>query len=689
MSSSFNEEESEVFSASFAMNDIEIKVGILAGQYSCEYQGASGTLYSGSKALYFVGSYFLFDKKLLLPWEIVRQVVKLDHGVLIETAKKGEDPRQYSFLAMHQPGRIWPLLIELHNDAILDRPCLPSRARVDSMEPLLKRRNSDPLQQHQSRPLLDESDFEVEDRAWLDSSKENLFGDGKGQQKKKSNEAPLQSFMEKVAKSSSSLSTLPSPVLGLTLQEVDDKLGELRCSAIPCTYDTVRGHLYAGRKSLYFHGKKYFWDIRKIFVPFHTVKQVKLFHLSPEETKDKSAGIVVMDQFEKSFHFSDMENADKVWAEILEIHNENLKRSRPSLCRGIDNSRHGSLKRMNSDPDLAASRATPEKGRALISPGKFAPELPLQQRDLAHQDTDPSSNQSTKARSTIATAKSQSFDCKAEWNKAVERKKDYPNLVVENLQLPCSMEEFVGHFFADDASYSIPRFLESRGDTSLEASAWVSASPAADHHRTRVVHYKHPVNAPLAPPQAGARKEQTLVRYGDLGLCLESRTIVDVVPMADCFYVDDRIRVQPDGPKSVVINMEFEITFVKSTLFKSIISKTTRSEFTDLFRAMGKYMTEALGGGSPSPVAMARESLRGGATEEVSSVSGTHDAVVKLLQSIHRMITILVLLLQMYLLYELKSMKSLVESQNASSNSCTLDAEFLAQFEKSVKEDAL
>ena len=49
-------------------NDIEAIAGVLAGQYSCAYEGVNGVLYAGSKALYFVGTYFLFEKKIKLPW---------------------------------------------------------------------------------------------------------------------------------------------------------------------------------------------------------------------------------------------------------------------------------------------------------------------------------------------------------------------------------------------------------------------------------------------------------------------------------------------------------------------------------------------------------------------------------------------------------------------------------------------
>lgn len=62
-------------------NDIESVAGYISGEYPCTYMGVNGTLYAGSTALYFLGTFFLFDKKLRLPWEDVLQVQKIDQGI--------------------------------------------------------------------------------------------------------------------------------------------------------------------------------------------------------------------------------------------------------------------------------------------------------------------------------------------------------------------------------------------------------------------------------------------------------------------------------------------------------------------------------------------------------------------------------------------------------------------------------
>jgi VAD1 Analog of StAR-related lipid transfer domain len=175
-----------------------------------------------------------------------------------------------------------------------------------------------------------------------------------------------------------------------------------------------------------------------------------------------------------------------------------------------------------------------------------------------------------------------------EWT-AVSQKTAYSNLIVKDHVLKCNLNKYFELFWANDAQYSVAKFLERRGDSNLRESTWKDAGM----NKTRVVSYSHPVNAPLAPPMAGARKEQSFQRYGNYGLLIETRTFVDDVPLADCFFVADRIRVQPQGDDSVSVVMDFEITFVKSTMFKSIISRTTSSEFTNYLLDMANFMTQA------------------------------------------------------------------------------------------------
>lgn len=161
------------------------------------------------------------------------------------------------------------------------------------------------------------------------------------------------------------------------------------------------------------------------------------------------------------------------------------------------------------------------------------------------------------------------------------------HVVVTNVEIPCSLQDFDELFLRDNAKHSLASFLESRGDSDLETSDWNNDS-------SRVVRYLHPVKAPMAPPQARARKEQRLLRPNEDSIVVETKTIVDDVPMTDCFYVLDRIHIERNGPKVVkILAMEFEIKFVKSTMFQGIIRKTTAKEFTAMFQSLADFYRNA------------------------------------------------------------------------------------------------
>jgi hypothetical protein len=132
----------------------------------------------------------------------------------------------------------------------------------------------------------------------------------------------------------------------------------------------------------------------------------------------------------------------------------------------------------------------------------------------------------------------------------------------------------------------------------------------------------------MAPPTAKARKQQVLHKFGDAGLCVETCTVVEEVPMADCFVVEDRLWVHKDGNEGCSVSANFQIRFIKGavssvpsiflfyidklplvcflsssflkgTLFRRIIESTTRKEyaifwnqFADMVRGLGNESQE-------------------------------------------------------------------------------------------------
>jgi len=163
-----------------------------------------------------------------------------------------------------------------------------------------------------------------------------------------------------------------------------------------------------------------------------------------------------------------------------------------------------------------------------------------------------------------------------------KKKERFPDVALENLALPLSVEEFSRLVIKDDATHSIGKFMCDIGELKVDSSPWQpSQTRVASEASMRTIHYTHPVNAPMAPPQAKARKQQMIHKFGDVGLCLETCTLVEEVPMADCFVVNDRLWVQEaEGEeKGCIVSATFQIKFVKSTMFRRIIEGATRKEY--------------------------------------------------------------------------------------------------------------
>lgn len=514
-------------------NDIESVAGYLSGEYQCSYSGVNGTLYAGSQALYFWGTYFLFDRKVRLLWEDVQQIRKMDQGLQVVLKKTGAT---HEFAGIHNPTRVWTLLVTLHNDALLEMPHQTTpRGRMP------RRRNSDPSS------ILVSSTFDT-DLVRSDSNEE----------------APPTKSQDIFRQSQNvwdSIKQIQSPHIDGNLKEVEKAVGKVRLPPMPCRHEKIKGKLYACSDGIAFHGKRFFWESTMVSIPFSNLRQVQL---------QQDDGIRIITKAGDDYVFDGVPNVDQSWASLLTLQNEYLTKhagKRSSL-----------LRRTNSDPDIGTKTFHDlEEERA---------------RDEAETTDDGSELDSLSPDGDSSPTKMEDA-----WPES-DSKESYSNFVVENLELSCSLDRFFDMFLRDGAECSIANFLEGRGDTELKEGSWADEAGGSKH---RVIHYSHPVNAPLAPPRADARKEQSFKRYGDHGMILKTETVVDDVPMADCFFVADQIKVTRTQDERVSVSMAFEITFVKSTMFKGIISKTTASEFTAFFEDLSRYMSKALGEDVPEP----------------------------------------------------------------------------------------
>ena len=192
-----------------------------------------------------------------------------------------------------------------------------------------------------------------------------------------------------------------------------------------------------------------------------------------------------------------------------------------------------------------------------------------------------------------------------------------------------------------------------QGDKDVKTSPWKPSEQDGKLVRKRVIRFVHPVNAPMAPPEAEARKEQTYQRYGDFGFKVETKTIVVGVPMTDCFFVKDRLIVaaSPTTKGKVLLSLEFELEFVKSTMFRGIITKTSSSEMCKFFSHLKNFMAESLGEEVAAPKEEENKIEKEVHVEEPGLPSNLT------MNSITHILLIFVILMQFWILMEMRSMK--------------------------------
>jgi hypothetical protein len=201
----------------------------------------------------------------------------------------------------------------------------------------------------------------------------------------------------------------------------------------------------------------------------------------------------------------------------------------------------------------------------------------------------------------------------AEWATVCADVEKYAEVPVRDVELPLEgddLEAFVEKFVGDDAPFSWSKYMtEVVGDLDVTATKWAAAATVGENGESsgavkalaRTIEYTHPVNAPMAPPTAGARKEQVLKDYGnENGLVIETKTVVSDVPMTDCFYVKDVLQVQRSktNAEKWVVSIRFEVVFIKSTMFRALINRTTIGEFNTFMSNLAKYISNNCGSGS-------------------------------------------------------------------------------------------
>ena len=405
-----------------------------------------------------------------------------------------------------------------------------------------------------------------------------------------------------------------------------------------CKHESKNGTLYLATRAACFHSTIFGFEQARRVIPLATV--VAILHMGDN-------GIIIRDESGKTFHFIFQADRDACFNLLLNLHGrvsvyklnrDQLKElgeeSAEDDNREGENNDKGNDKQSNSSSTnealLRRSLSMPvpkpsskDKGDTITGSGEDDGEKEASEETyLAACAVANMADDETQCKRSLVveiskgkisesgwkTAKKYgasdatfrtSDELRADWIKHRDSETPtYEETVIDGFRLACTLDEYFDMFLSNDSEqYSYGSYQRKLGDSELDVSPW-QLSEKDGISLLRIVSYVHPVNAPMAPPSAAASKTQTFRRWGEHGMCIETRTEVKDVPMTDCFHVDDQILIEPTPDGGVSITGRFEIRFIKRTMFRSIISNTTKGEFVSWFSGYKMMLIDALKGRS-------------------------------------------------------------------------------------------
>eukprot|EP00978_Attheya_sp_CCMP212_P015536 scaffold40035_cov56-Attheya_sp.AAC.4 len=187
-----------------------------------------------------------------------------------------------------------------------------------------------------------------------------------------------------------------------------------------------------------------------------------------------------------------------------------------------------------------------------------------------------------------------STDLKNEWNSL--KRHQYPSfkeVALEATELCCTLSSFHDMFLADDAPHSIESYQrDAIGDTNVLTSQWKLAEDGVN--KTRRITFRHSSLNPFGPNDMSTTKEQCLRRYGNFGICVVSLTRVSGVPNGDSFFVEEQCMLERINNTFISLGVRYQTRFIKSTMIKKIIERSSRSETNAWYRGYRRMIQEAL-----------------------------------------------------------------------------------------------
>ena len=163
-----------------------------------------------------------------------------------------------------------------------------------------------------------------------------------------------------------------------------------------------------------------------------------------------------------------------------------------------------------------------------------------------------------------------------------------PNIVLQSLHLPCTLDTFYHTFLVDGAPFSFERFQrEHIRDHNVVVTPWEPSATDDKNvsHQIRTLSFTHPIKRNVGPTEAHTRRRQAVRRFGIYGITFTNTTHVDGIPAADCFAVHDFWTITPvvdkdaDHPHTAItVSVRFAPRFTKRTLFRSVIERNIKRE---------------------------------------------------------------------------------------------------------------
>lgn len=428
------------------------------------------------------------------------------------------------------------------------------------------------------------------------------------------------------SKTTTTTSPRPSPVSatsrrGSINSHIEEKIGccleEFRCQ-----HNNFTGILYVGPLGIVFLGRFLLFEWT-VVLKWEDVTKVRRKASTP--TAFDNSGVVAI-RIETSvnnndnalpnegvYDFEGFFDSEKALESLIGLHNDSMLDE--TDANKIMISKRGSvipLRRSNSDPAKQISNIFSFDDEDKILRPSPNNQNPNQTTILDLRDQYSARNKDALLKIAAAADGSSQDDpekekpaaseeeLQTEWDTLKAQLDKYPAAPIRDkeLALEGGLESFVEKFVNDDAPHSWAKFMEDIiGDSEVKTETWKvdNNSDSVAKTCTRTIEYTHPVNAPMAPPMARARKEQTLKKYG-FGLLVETKTVVSDVPMTDCFYVRDVLQLKRGKNNNKwLLNIRFEVVFVKSTMFRGLINKTTTGEFDKFMKNLAGWLSDHSG----------------------------------------------------------------------------------------------